>query len=111
VKGRSGDRGCAASASLAGRAGKVTRVYVSLAKVRRGGTCRFLRHDGRLSGSWKSCRHAILFRAHGTAKWHLSLPARGLPPGVYRVVVRAFDAAGNKERPARRRNIVRFRIR
>jgi hypothetical protein len=26
------------------------------------------------------------------------------------MVVRAFDGAGNKERPARGRNIVRFRI-
>jgi hypothetical protein len=110
VKGRSTDRGCAASAALAGRRGKVARVYVSLAKVRRGGTCRFLRHDGTLRARWTSCRKPVLFRAHGTSKWQLTLPARNLPAGIYRVVVRAFDASGNKERPARRRNIVRVRI-
>jgi hypothetical protein len=102
VKGHSTDRGCE---------GKVARVYVSVAKVRRGGTCRFLQHDGSLSTTWTSCRKPVLFRARGTKRWHLKLHARGLPPGIYRVVVRAFDAAGNKERPARHRNIVRVRVR
>jgi hypothetical protein len=100
VKGRSTDPGCA----------RLARVYVSLARVRVGGSCRFLtRQSGALTG-WRSCRRAILFRAHGTSSWRLTLHGQ-LPPGVYRVVVRAYDSAGNKERPARARNIVRFRLR
>jgi hypothetical protein len=99
VKGRSSDRGCA----------RLARVYVSVAKLRRGGRCRFLGHDARLGGL-RSCRRPILFRTHGTARWRLSLRAH-LPPGTYRVAVVAYDAAGNRERPARGRNIVGFTLR
>ncbi|HEY0631232.1 MAG TPA: hypothetical protein VGC98_04195, partial [Thermoleophilaceae bacterium] len=100
VKGHSSDPGCA----------RLTRVYVSLARVRVGGTCRFLiRQRGGLTG-WRSCRRSVLFRTRGTSSWHLTLRGQ-LPPGIYRVVVRAYDSAGNKERPARARNIVRFRLR
>ncbi len=56
------------------------------------------------------CRRPTLFRLHGTTRWRGSLRAQ-LPPGIYRLVVRAYDGAGNKERPARGRNIVRFRLR
>jgi hypothetical protein len=39
------------------------------------------------------------------------LTLRGnLPRGLYRVVVRAYDSVGNKERPGHGRNIVGFRI-
>jgi hypothetical protein len=107
VRGRSSDRGCKGTVSLARRRGKVARVYVSVAKVRGRHGCRFLGHDGRLHGI-SGCRRPILFRMHGTTRWRLSIPAR-LPRGVYRVVVRAFDAAGNKEKP-HGRNMVRFRI-
>jgi neutral/alkaline ceramidase-like enzyme len=108
VKGHSSDRGCKATATLSGRSGKVARVYISLARVQRGGRCRFLGHNGRL-GRWGSCRRWVFFRARGTSSWRLTL--RGtLPRGKYRVVARAYDAAGNKEQPAHR-NIVRFTIR
>ena len=100
VKGHSADPGCA----------RLTRVYVSLARVRVGGTCRFLTRKGGGLGRWRSCRRAVLFRANGTSSWRLTL--RGaFPPGQYRVVVRAYDSSGNKERPAHGRNIVRFRLR
>jgi hypothetical protein len=98
LKGRSSDRGCS----------HVARVYVSVAKVRGRHGCRFLRHDGRLH-RMSGCRRPTLFRMHGTTRWRLTLRAT-LPAGIYRMVVRAYDGAGNKERPARGRNIVRFRI-
>jgi hypothetical protein len=109
LHGRTSDRGCAASAALAGRRGKVARVYVSVAKVRGRHRCRFLRRGGRL-GPLGNCRRPVLFRARGTTRWRLTLHAH-LPRGTYRVVVRAYDVAGNKERPARGRNIVRVRVR
>jgi hypothetical protein len=99
LKGRSTDPGCS----------KVARVYVSVAKVRGRHGCRFLGHDGRLHGM-SGCRRPTLFRLRGTTHWHRTLQA-ALPHGIYRMVVRAYDAAGNKERPAAGRNIVRFRIR
>src|SRR4051794_4660594 len=99
VRGHSTDPGCA----------RLTRVYVSLARVRVGGTCRFLTSQGGGLSGWRSCRRAVLFRAHGTSSWHLTLRGH-FPRGLYRLVVRAFDSAGNKERPARA-NIRRFRLR
>jgi hypothetical protein len=108
VKGRSTDRGCGATATLLARRGKVARVYVSLAQVRRGGRCRFLGRGGGLHG-WTSCRRPVLFRAKGTSRWRLTLRAH-LPRGKYRVVARAYDASANKEQPAHR-NIVRFTVR
>jgi hypothetical protein len=79
----------------------VARVYVSVAKVTGRHGCRFLRHDGTLG----DCGRPVLFRASGTARWRITLRAR-LPRGVYRIDVRAYDAAGNEERPANGRNIV-----
>ena len=109
VRGHSTDRGCAATATASARRGKVARVYVSLAKVKGRHQCRFLQRNRRL-GRLTNCRRPVLFRARGTSSWKLGLRGR-LPAGVYRVVVRAYDAAGNKERPAKGRNIVRFRVR
>ncbi|MEA2467101.1 MAG: hypothetical protein QOJ57_1227, partial [Thermoleophilaceae bacterium] len=99
ASGRSRDRGCS----------KVARVYVSVAKVRGRHGCRFLRHGGGLT-RLKSCRRPVLFKARGTTSWRIALRAR-LPKGTYRVVARAYDGAGNKERPARGRNIVRLAVR
>jgi hypothetical protein len=89
-------------------AGKVRRVQVSIAKIQRRG-CRFLNRRGRLQRQ-RSCRRPTLFRARGTKRWRFAKRAR-LPRGNYRIVVRATDVAGNKERPAGRRNIVRFKVR
>jgi hypothetical protein len=99
LKGRSSDRGCS----------RVARVYVSVAKVRGRHGCRFLGKNGRLART-QGCRKPVLFRVHGKTRWHLTLHAQ-LPPGTYRVVVRAYDGAGNKERPARGRNMLRLAIR
>jgi hypothetical protein len=109
VRGRSTDRGCAATTALAGRRGKVARVYVSVAKVKGRHDCRFLGRNMRLQ-PLSRCRRPVLHRARGTRSWRLSLRAP-LPRGIYRVVVRAYDRAGNKERPAKGRNIRRFRVR
>jgi hypothetical protein len=109
LHGHTTDRGCGATATLASRRGKVGRVYVSLAKVKGRHQCRFLQRNRRL-GRPSNCRRAVLFRTRGTSSWRISLRGR-LPAGLYRVVVRAYDASGNKERPAKGRNIVRFRVR
>jgi hypothetical protein len=37
--------------------------------------------------------------------------AARLPNGNYRAVVRAIDRSGNKERPNKRRNVIRFVLR
>jgi hypothetical protein len=77
-------------------------VYVSVAQLVHGG-CRFLDPHGRL-GRPRRCSKPILLRARGTAHWRLKLNARGLPRGRYRVTVRAFDTAGNREAPTRHAN-------
>src|SRR4051794_2250838 len=109
LRGRSSDRGCAA---VRGSRGKVSRVYVSVAKVRgkgRGQNCQFVSKRGKLTRA-RNCRRAILLRARGTSRWTFSLRAN-LPRGHYRVVARALDVARNKERPAKRRNILSFSVR
>jgi hypothetical protein len=97
ARGRSGDRGCAG----------LSAVLVSVGKPR-AGRCRFVRANGRLSGR-RSCRKPELLRARGTRRWRLSLRAR-LPRGRYRVLARAVDRRGNKERPAGRA-LARARVR
>jgi hypothetical protein len=85
----------------------VHKVLVSLARVHgfTGVNCRFIKHPGRydLTGPG-DCRKPILFRVKGKRKWHFRFRAR-LEPGLYRVRVRAYDRAGNKEKPARRNGV------
>jgi hypothetical protein len=110
--GTSRDRGCKGANGIFS-AGKVNRVLVSVARVRgkgKGKNCRFLRKNGKLT-SYRNCRRPVLRRAKGTRKWQITLKARGLPAGHYRVVVRGVDRAKNKEKPTRGRNIRSFRIR
>jgi len=90
LSGRASDRGCQ------GRPGRVRRVLVSVARVTHGGRCRYLRSDGAL-GAPSDCRRATFLTARGTRSWRLRLP-RPLPGGRYRVLLRAIDAAGNRER-------------
>lgn len=109
--GRSSDKGCTTANGIVA-AGKVSRVLVSVAKVRgkgKGKNCRFLTKAGKLT-SFRNCRRPVLLRASGTRKWKITLKARGLPRGRYRVVVRGVDASKNKEKPAKGRNIRSFRI-
>jgi hypothetical protein len=109
LKGTSGDKGCAATATTTARKGRVQRVLVSVAKVRGRHGCRFLNKKGHF-GKLRNCRRATLLLAHGTTRWSFKLRAK-LPRGRYRAVARGVDAAGNKERPAKPRNQVEFRIR
>jgi hypothetical protein len=110
VSGKSRDRGCSRAKARAARdRGGIKRVYVSIAKVLGRHGCRFLDRTGRL-GRKRNCRRPILLPARGKRQWRLSQRAQ-LPPGKYRAVARAVDRAGNKERPAKRRNTILFRVR
>src|SRR4051812_39358303 len=109
--GRSSDKGCVGANGITA-AGKVSRVFVSVAKVRgkgKGKNCRFLTRAGKLT-AYRNCRRPVLLRASGTRKWKITLKARGLPRGHYRVVVRGVDASKNKEKPTKGRNIRSLRI-
>jgi hypothetical protein len=97
ARGRSGDRGCAG----------LSAVLVSISKPR-ARRCRFVQANGRLSAR-RSCRRPVLLRTRGKRAWSLSLHAH-LPPGRYRVLARAVDRRGNKERPAGRA-LARARVR
>jgi hypothetical protein len=111
LRGRSRDAGCVSANSISG-AGHVSRVDVSIAKVRGKGAgvnCRFVRADGKLTGN-RRCRKPVLLPARGQEKWRFALKTK-LPRGHYRAVVRAVDRARNKERPAKGRNIVLFDVR
>jgi hypothetical protein len=110
-RGRSHDTGCAGANGIRA-AGKVAKVDVSVAKVRgrgRGKNCRFLTKKGTLTG-FRRCRRPVLLRASGTSRWRITLKPKPLPHGKYRVVVRGVDASGNKERPAKGRNISHFSV-
>ena len=108
LRGRSTDLACRRPGRSGRAPGKVERVSVSIARIQKRG-CRFVSKRGRLQKT-RSCRKPTLFRARGTERWRYSMRAK-LPRGSYRIVVRAVDTAGNKERPASRRNVVRFRVR
>ena len=108
--GTSRDAGCRTANLISARIG-VRRVAVSVQKVRGKGVgknCRFVKRNGRLTG-WRNCRRPVLLPARGTSRW--SFKARYvLPAGHYRMVARATDLSGNKEKPARGRNIVSFTV-
>jgi hypothetical protein len=111
-QGSSQDTGCRGANGVVS-AGKVAKVFVSVAKVRgkgRGKNCRFLTKKGRLTG-FRRCRTPVLLRATGTTNWRITVKPRRLPRGSYRVVVRGVDKAKNKERPAKGRNIAHFKVR
>ncbi|MEA2457557.1 MAG: hypothetical protein QOC95_529 [Thermoleophilaceae bacterium] len=109
LKGRSKDRGCAGGKAALRRKGHVEQVLISIARVRRHG-CRFLTPKGRLQRE-RSCKRPTLMPAKGTTRWHFSLKLHPLPAGNYRAVARGVDASQNKERPGKRRNVIRFRVR
>jgi hypothetical protein len=112
--GSSRDKACTGANGVVS-AGKVSKVLVSVAKVRgkgKGKNCRFLTKakGGKLT-AYRNCRRPVLLRASGTRKWKITLTPKSLPRGHYRVVVRGIDASKNKEKPARGRNIRLFRVR
>jgi hypothetical protein len=88
------DRGCK------GRKGKVKRVVISVAR-QSGRTCRNLKANGRFAPRG-SC--------HKGSRWSFTTKRR-VAPGRYRIRVKAFDAAGNRERVGKRTNTVRLRLR
>ncbi|MGI8557351.1 MAG: hypothetical protein ACR2ND_03410 [Solirubrobacteraceae bacterium] len=94
------------SRAAAGCFSRVVRVAVAVARVV-GKRCRFLRADGHLSRR-ASCRRPIFLPARGTTRWRFSFAAR-LPPGRYRLLSRAVNAAGIVERARYRRHAVRRR--
>jgi hypothetical protein len=111
-QGSSHDQGCQGANGIRA-AGKVSRVDVSVAKVRGkglGSNCRFLTKKGTLT-RYRRCRKPVLLRASGTRSWRITLKPKGLPRGKYRVVVRGVDASRNKERPTKGRNIGHFTVR
>jgi pimeloyl-ACP methyl ester carboxylesterase len=103
MRGRASDSGCRGGAQQAARSGRVARVQLSVARVERNG-CRFLKRNGKLTGR-RNCRRPVLLLARGGERWDLSVRAK-LPAGGYRVISRAYDASGNKERPRTGRNMV-----
>jgi hypothetical protein len=108
--GTSRDAGCKSANLIPARAG-VKVVNVSVQKVRGKGTgrnCRFVKKNGKLTG-WRNCRNPVLLPARGTSRWSFSRTYR-LPAGNYRTVARGIDLSGNRELPAKRRNIVKFTI-
>jgi hypothetical protein len=110
-RGSSRDVGCTGANGLAA-AGKVARVDLSVAKVRgkgEGKNCRFLTKAGKLT-AFRRCRRPVLLRARGTRTWNITLKPHRLPAGSYRAVVRGVDAAKNKEKPTKGRNILSFGI-
>ena len=96
LRGHAHDRGCRH---------RVAAVLVSIARKAHH-RCRYVQPNGRLSER-RGCHHPILLRATGTGHWSLSLPDAHLTPGRYRVVVRALDLAGNRERATRHNRFTR----
>lgn len=102
LRGTASDRGCKK------KAGKLTRVSVSVAKLA-GKRCRYLRANGRFTNA-ASCSRPKFIRARGTKRWTFT-SKRALPKGHYRIRVRALDAAGNVDRSALARRGVTIRLR
>jgi uncharacterized repeat protein (TIGR01451 family)/CSLREA domain-containing protein len=99
----------------------VNRVLVSLARVkgRHLVNCRFIRSKTQYlltPSPGMNCQDPVLFRAKGgssvgTARTNYSfIYFVDLPDGIYRAQARAFDNAGNKERPTKGRNIRKFYV-
>lgn len=108
LHGTSFDRGCKGTATKTRRKGSVESILVSIAKVGRH-DCRFVDRKGRLEPR-RSCKRPTLLMAKGTTKWTFKLKVKRLPRGNYRVVARGVDASQNKEKPGKRRNVIRFKV-
>jgi hypothetical protein len=76
------------------------RVEISVLR-RHGKRCRPLTARGRLARA-KSCARRTWLPVRGASRWSFRLPKR-LPAGAYAIRTRAFDFAGNVERPHGRR--------
>ncbi|MDQ3933711.1 MAG: hypothetical protein M3340_03675 [Actinomycetota bacterium] len=100
----------------------VNRVLVSMARVRGRHlvNCRFIRSKTRYiltPPPGMNCQDPVLFLAKGgvstgtTQVTYSFIYFVDLPDGIYRAQARAFDNAGNKERPTKGRNIRKFYVR
>ncbi|MDX6673818.1 MAG: hypothetical protein QOH11_1236, partial [Solirubrobacteraceae bacterium] len=107
LRGTASDRGCG------GRAARVRRVEVALARLV-GRRCRFLRANGRFARA-ASCRRPLFARrARGTSHWRFSRGGpypHGYARGLYLLVARAVDRAGNVELGTAARNRRSFTVR
>jgi dienelactone hydrolase len=103
ISGTARDRGCK------GTRGRVARVLVAIGKVERGG-CRWLGRGAKLGFKPTTCRLPRYLVAHGTTRWRFTRSAK-LPPGNYRVLVRAVDRVANVERKPKKSAYVRVRAR
>jgi hypothetical protein len=96
--GNSYDRGCSGGyGNAAGPRGKVDRVMVAVRRLRADGTCQHLGRRGFLAIP-AAAGPTDWLRASGTDHWRFPI-SRDLPAGRYRLHRRAFDAAGNAEKP------------
>jgi hypothetical protein len=88
----------------------VVRVTVAVWRAQAHRRCRFVTPTGTLTTP-RDCGRPLLLLARGTSRWSLRVRLH-IPPGRYRAVVRAVDAAGNVEPVGRRSaNVVRLRVR
>jgi hypothetical protein len=99
-----------------GRKGKVKKTVISIARqIGRTGSgserkCRNLKANGRFAKKG-SCHKFRYLKAKRKGKTWSFTTKRPVPSGAYRVRVKSFDAAGNRERPGKKTNTVRLLIR
>jgi len=82
----------------------VTKVRVAVGR-KIGKRCRYLQPNGRF-GKKGRCTQTSYLTTKGTKRWSITKRVR-LPKGSYLVWSRAIDSAGNIERKANRRNLVK----
>lgn len=109
LSGKVTDRGCK------GRKGKVKTVYISVARQvvktgSQGFKCRELKANGRFRKRG-SCHkfHYIKAKRKGST-WKFT-SKRPVPRGSYRIRIKSRDVAGNLERPGKKTNTRRIRLR
>jgi hypothetical protein len=99
-----------------GKKGKVKRTVISVARqIGRTGSgserkCRNLKANGRFAKLGSCHKFRYINTRHKGKKWSF-VSKRSVPRGVYRIRVKSYDAAGNRERPAKKTNTVRLVLR
>jgi photosystem II stability/assembly factor-like uncharacterized protein len=99
-----------------GKKGKVKRTVISVARqIGRTGSgserkCRNLKANGRFAKLGSCHKFRYINTRHKGKKWSF-VSKRSVPRGVYRIRVKSYDAAGNRERPAKKTNTVRLLLR
>ncbi|MEA2126561.1 MAG: hypothetical protein QOI80_3343, partial [Solirubrobacteraceae bacterium] len=102
--------------SCKGKKGKVKRTVISIARqIGRTGSgaerkCRNLKANGRFA-KIGTCHKFLYLSAHHKGKKWSYTTKRALQPGYYRIRVKSYDAAGNRERPGKKTNTVRLLLR